>query len=448
MTRQLPYLQHMKRNQVLEKYFPPDLDAPMSLWPEPRVRAYQTDALAYILRFAYENNAYYRSAFERDGVTPEDFRQLRDLAKFPFLRKAELIGDPWRLLAVPRSRICQVHSSTGTTARKLGDHAYRLLSWEDIYVSELVTRTHCSPVSPSKPGDVVAMALPYEMSSAGMAMHKTFQYAAQAAVVNVGKGGFYSHPLKTVYAMADLQANIVVTTPSYAVTLAEAARDAGLDIAGAVRAKLLWLTGEPCSDAFRERLSRLWGCEALRYYGSLECGGVGAECVYHAGFHISEEHVFVEIVDARTGRPLPPGMVGEVVMTVLNKTGAPMIRYRTGDLGLLDDDPCKCCLGSPRIFLRGREESLIRLASGVTCLPVQLEQALFSLPEIGNAYQLVVRDGRLTVRAEVARGIVPTPVLAEKVRCRMACFAGEVEAVELVERIATTGGKAQRVVNL
>jgi phenylacetate-CoA ligase len=349
---------------------------------------------------------------------------------------------------VPRARICQVHTSTGTTAKQLGDHAYRLLSWEDIYVSELVTRTHCSPVSPSKPGDVVAMALPYEMSSAGMAMHKTFQYAAQAAVVNVGKGGFYSHPLKTVYAMADLRANIIVTTPSYAVALADAAREAGIDVAEAVRAKLLWLTGEPCSDAFRDRLSRLWGCEALRYYGSLECGGVGAECVYHAGFHISEEHVFVEIVDPRTGRPLPPGMVGEVVMTVLNKTGAPMIRYRTGDLGLFDDDPCRCCLGSPRIFLRGREESQLRLAGGVTCSPVQLEQALFSLPEVGNSYQLVVRDGQLTVRAEVARGIEPTQVLAEKVRCRMACFAGEVEAVELVERIATTGGKAQRVVNL
>ena len=447
MVRQLPYLQHMKKPAVLEKYFPPDLDAPMSLWPRERVTAYQTEAVAHILRFAYENNEYYRSKFDRTGVSPGDFEQLRDLEKFPFLRKAELIGDPWRLLSVPRSQICQVHSSTGTTAKQLGDHAYRLLSWDDIYISELVTRTHCSPVSPSKPGDVVAMALPYEMSSAGMAMHKTFQYAAQAAVVNVGKGGFYSHPLKTVYAIADLQANIIVTTPSYAVTLAEAARDAGLELATIVHPKLLWLTGEPCSDAFRDRLSRLWGCEALRYYGSLECGGVGGECVYHAGFHISEEHVFVEIVDPRSGKALPPGMVGEVCMTVLNKTGAPLIRYRTGDLGLVDDDPCKCCLGPPRIFLRGREESLIRLASGVTCVPVQLEQALFSLPEVGNSYQLIVKHGKLTVRAEVAPGVEPTPALAEKVHRRVECFAGEVEAVELVARIATTGGKAQRVVN-
>jgi phenylacetate-CoA ligase len=285
------------------------------------------------------------------------------------------------------------------------------------------------------------------MSSAGMAMHKTFQYAAQAAVVNVGKGGFYSHPLKTVYAITDLQANIIVTTPSYAVTLAQAARDAGLELLDSVHPKLLWLTGEPCSDAFRERLARLWGCEALRYYGSLECGGVGAECTAHAGFHISEEHVFVEIVEPSTGEVLPPGMVGEICMTVLNKTGAPLIRYRTGDLGLVDDDDCKCCLAPPRILLRGRAESLIRLASGVTCAPIQLEQALFSLPEVGNAYQLVVNQGKLTVRAEVAHGVVPTKVLAEKVRCRVECFAGDVEAVELVERIATTGGKAHRVVN-
>jgi phenylacetate-CoA ligase len=319
-----------------------------------------------------------------------------------------------------------------------------LLSWNDIYVNEVATRGPISITSPSKPGDMVVIALPYEMSSAGMAIHKTYQYAARAAAVNVGKGGFYSNPLKTLYAMRDVGANVVFTTPSYAVALYETARAYGIVLREYVRPKILWLTGEGCSDNLRARIGELWGCEVLRFYGSLECGALGAECPMHAGFHVLASQVYVEIIDPKTGKVLPDGMVGEVCATVLNKTGQPLIRYRTEDLGYLLDEDCGCCSNLPRLILRGRKQFEIELATG-RFSPILVENVLFAIPGVGNDYRLIVRKKRLSVNVTVQSRELNTPQMAERIHRRLECYVGDVEAVQIVEAIPASGGKLNRV---
>ena len=443
MLRQREYLKHVPKPDVLNAFFPPDLEAPIDLWSRQRVEEYQAQAVGHVLRHAYEHNAHYRAKFDAVGAIPSSFQRLADIERFPFTEKRELIGDPWRLLAVPREEICQVYVSTGTTSAGVGDHVYRLLSWHDVYVAEAAVRGFTSPLTPSKPGDVVAMALPYEMSSAGMACHRTYQYSAKAISVNVGKGGSHSTLLKTLYILKDLAADIVFSTPSHAVALYEAAAEAKIAMSE-LGPRLLYLTGEGCSNAFRQRIADLWGCPVLRFYGSLEGGAIGTECVFNSGFHVFESHVFVEIVDPDTGRACPEGVTGEVCLTVLNKTGAPLIRYRTQDLGHIDRRDCPCCLNAPRVFLRGRRQDQLAIG-GKSFSPVYLEDVLYGVREIGNSYQLILRDGKLSLRVEWPRGGHRAPRLADAIRAQMSRVVGEVEEVELVERIPETGGKAQRV---
>src|SRR5690606_25960759 len=124
------------------------------------------------------------------------------------------------------------------------------------------------------PGDICLNALPYEMSSAGLAFHKVFMEGCGATVIPAGKGGAYSSPEKTIRLMQDLAPTIAITTPSYAMTLAETAEKLGFDL-GSLPLRKMWLTGEGCSFAFRSRVEALWNTRANFYYGSLECGALG-----------------------------------------------------------------------------------------------------------------------------------------------------------------------------
>jgi phenylacetate-CoA ligase len=442
MIQHNPYLPFLEKSGAIATHFPPNLREPIDLWPADRVRTYQTDAVREILTHAYQNNRLYREKFKSAGVTPDDFRGLRDLGRFPTLTKDELRGDPWVLLSVPRERVAQVHLSTGTTSKTLGDHIYSLFTWEDIYVDELAIDYPL--MVPSRAGDVVINALPYEMSSAGMAFHRALQHGRGLGLVNVGKGGVYSDPAKTLIAARDLAARIMLTTPPYALYLSEVAEECGIDIRHDMRFKLLWLTGEGCSSAYRRRLEAIWGCPCLMYYGSLECGPIGAECLARDGYHITEGHVLVEIIDPQTGKSLPPGMIGEVCVTTLYRRAAPLIRYRVQDLGYLELLPCECCLERPRLGLRGREQDQITIGDK-SFSPYYVEEFLYRIDEVGNNYEFLVdRDG-LVINVEIRRGVERTHRLAERIRSNIAYTVGEVKEVVLVEHMERTRGKTTRV---
>ncbi len=301
MIERNPYMRFMKKSAAIEKHFPEGLRVPVDLWSEDKLSAYQRDALKETIAFAYENNAYYRDKFRSAGVSPDDFRELKDIARFPFLEKDELRGEPWVLLSVPREQISQVHVSTGTTSKQMGDHIYSLFSWDDIYVNELAIEIPI--MAHTAKGDVVIIALPYEMSSAAIAFHRSFQHGTGSAVVNVGKGGVYADPYKSLVIMRDLRGDVLMTTPPYAMYLSEIAEENGIDVREDMSFKYMWLTGEGCSDNYRHRLEDIYGIDAYMYYGSLEGGPIGIECVEKDGYHLTEGHVFLEIVDPNTGDP-------------------------------------------------------------------------------------------------------------------------------------------------
>lgn len=439
MWKSHPYVDKLAKNPVIAKHFAADRDAPPDLWSASEMAAYQREALQYLLAHAYEQSPFYRAKFDAAGVTPADLRQLSDLARFPFVRKDELRRAPWTALSTSRDRICQIHISTGTTSESIGDHIYSLLTWDDIFLNEVAARF--AFMMPYKPGDVVVVALPYEMSSAGFSMHRAYQQASGCVVVNAGKGGFYSEPKKTALMLKDLQANVLATTPSYALYLAEAAAELGIDVKRDVGLKLMWLGGEGSSNALRKRVEALWGCPCLRYYSSLECGPIGIECPFQDGLHVPENYSIVEIIDPVTGEALPDRTVGEVCITVLYRFGAPFIRYRMQDVGMIDRSPCRCCLERPRIFLKGRPTERIG-SRGRTFSPFEVEEHLFRMQEMGNNYSFTVTGETVSLTAEVARGY-DHAVLRRRLRDVLGDYP--IAEIAIVDQIPRTYGKAVRV---
>lgn len=433
-------IQNLSENPIIAKYCSgPEFHDGMT--PE-LITTYQKDALQAIVTRAYTKSPFYQRKLQVAHLQPQDVTELSDLAKLPFTTKEELRQDPWTLLACDKKDISIIHVSTGTTG---GEHIYVMQTWQDYYLHDL------SPgyprIIPIEPGDICLNALPYEMSSAGLAFHKTFIHGCMATDVPAGKGGAYSTPEKTVKLMRDLQPTIVMTTPSYSMTLAEAAQEASFDLKS-LPLKKMWLTGEGCSPAFRQRVEKIWGTIADFYYGSLECGVIGVECDVQNGYHVASGHVLVEIVDPKTGKVLEPGEIGEIVVTCLLRYDTPLLRYRTEDLGYLETDPCRCGVTLPRFHLRGRVVHELNI-QGINFSPFYLEEFLMRLPEVGNWYQFVLHpnhNDRLKIRTELAPGVEPTPTLAEKLGSKMEFGIGIPCEFEFCQRIPRTKEKTIRVV--
>jgi Coenzyme F390 synthetase len=406
------------------------------------LQLFQNEAVRQLVARAYARNPFYRQKMQSAGLRPKDIQTTADLARMPFTTKDELRQDPWILLACDRREIAVIYVSTGTTG---GKEIYLPWTWHDYYRNELTPAM--AKLVDEGPGDIVLNALPYEMSSAGLAFHKVFIDGCGATVIPAGKGGAYSSPEKTVRLMQDIPPTVIMTTPSYAVTLAETAKACGIDLA-ALPLRKMWLTGEGCSYAFRSRVEALWNTRANFYYGSLECGALGIECDSHAGYHIPMAHSYVEIVDPDSGRVLEPGEIGEIVVTNLLRRDTPLIRYRTQDLGYIETERCRCGVRLPRLFLRGRMVDQIEIR-GISFSPFYLEEFLMRMPEVGNWYHFVVPRERdvLKVRTELAEGVEPTVELAERLASELEFHVGVPCRFEFVDQIPRPRGKTVRVIH-
>ncbi|MBO8169875.1 MAG: phenylacetate--CoA ligase family protein [Thermoanaerobacteraceae bacterium] len=426
---------------LLTKYFSgPDFPDEM---PATKIAKFQEEALQELITRAYNNSPFYHQKMAAAGVKPQDIGSINDLARVPFTTKDELRGKPWALLACDKKDISIIHISTGTTG---GEEIYIMQTWNDYYLNELAPGY--PNLFPVESDDICFNALPYEMSSAGLSFHKVFMEGCQATTIPVGKGGAYSTPEKSIKILRDLQPTVVITTPSWAIRLAEAASEASFDLT-TLPLKKIWLTGEGCSPAFRERVEKIWGTKANFYYGSLEAGGIGAECDAHNGYHIVQGHVITEIVDPDTGTVLEPGQIGEIVVTCLLRFDTPLIRYRTQDLGFIDPDPCQCGITFPRLFLRGRVVDEI-VINGTNFSPFYLEEFLMRMPEVGNWYQFVVKPGnndKLKVRVELAPGVQPTAELVDKLSSKLEFAVGIPCEFEIVDKLPRPREKTVRVVH-
>ena len=375
-----------------------------------------------------------------------DLRSLDELAAVPFAVKGDLrAAYPFELLAVPREHLVRVHASSGTHGKPtvVGYTAADLETW-----SELMAR--CMTMAGVRPGMMIHNANGYGLFTGGLGFHQGGERIG-ATVVPVS-GGFTA---RQALLLADLRAEVLVSTPSYALAIAQALQDRG-GHGGPPQLKLGLFGGEPWTEGMRSEIEKALGLSAVNFYGLSEmCGpGVASECLSHrAGLHVQEDHFLVEVIDPLDGRRLAPGEEGELVFTTLTKEALPLIRYRTGDIGRVLDEPCECGRTSARLTgLRGRQDDML-IVRGVNLHPSQVEHVLLSVEGASPHYRLVldrpeVMD-ELTLECEPADAETDWHALRTRLEHELREHTGLRIGVAVVARgtLPRSEGKAVRVLD-
>lgn len=419
--------------------------------PREDIEALQIRRLRDLCNRLYANVPFYRKRFDEIGVTPDDITSLKDLKLLPFTEKQDLRNHyPYGLFAVPREHIVRLHASSGTTGKAtvVGYTARDLDHW-----AELMARSLSSAGATSR--DLVHVAYGYGLFTGGLGAH----YGAEklGATVIPASGGSTK---RQVVLMRDFGTTVLCCTPSYALHLWEAGQEAGIDFCQ-LPLRIGVFGAEPWTEAMRTEIEKKLGIDALNVYGLSEIMGPGVamECVEaKCGMHIFEDHFLPEIIDPVTGEQLPPGAVGELVITTLTKEGIPLLRYRTRDLTTLDYTPCRCGRTHARIGrIRGRSDDML-IVRGVNVFPQQIEAILLETEGLAPYYQIVItRQNNLDaieVMVEVSEEGFADEI--RKLQKREATiqkaikeFLGVSAKVRLVEprSIERSQGKAQRIID-
>ena len=415
-----------------------------------QLEALQLERLNGLLARVYEHVPTYRAKFDAAGVTPR-VSSLDEFAAFPFTVKDDLrAGYPYGMFAVPLRDIVRLHSSSGTTGQVtvVGYTAADLDTWAD-----LMARTIAA--AGGTPDDIVQNSYGYGLFTGGLGVH----YGAErlgCATIPISGG----NTKRQVQVMKDFGTTILACTPSYALLIAETAREMGIDPAS-LPVKAGVFGAEPWSENTRAEIERQFGMTAIDIYGLSEVlgPGVAAECQCKCGLHVNEDHFTIEIVDPETLRPVPEGERGEVVFTTLTKQGIPVVRYRTRDISRIVPGECACGRTSRRLErVTGRSDDML-IIRGVNVFPSQIEQVLLGIPGVAPYYQVVLsRRGSMDhveVHVEVSPDVSFDEIKTlERLRGRVSAEIASVLAVnisvKLVEpkSIQRSEGKAKRVLDL
>ncbi|OEU72126.1 MAG: phenylacetate--CoA ligase, partial [Desulfuromonadales bacterium C00003107] len=336
------------------------------------IKDVQAERLRWTLEHANQNVPHYRRAFDEAGVKPGDLKTATDIKNFPFTVKTDLRDNyPFDIFAMPLRDLSRLHASSGTTGKAtvVGYSAGDLDRWAGLMARSMAA-------AGARPGDVVHNAYGYGLFTGGLGAH----YGAEklgCVVVPVSGGGTE----RQITLLQDFAPDILCSTPSYALNIAEVAAGMGVDIAKLpVRRGIFG--AEPWSNEMRSELEQRLGISAVDVYGLSEImgPGVAVECdMERNGLHGWEDHFLFEIIDPETLEPLPMGEAGELVITTLTKEAMPMIRYRTRDITRLTDEPCACGRTHVRIMrVDGRDDDMM-IIRGVNVYPSQVESVLVGL---------------------------------------------------------------------
>ncbi|MCP3892543.1 MAG: phenylacetate--CoA ligase [Desulfobulbaceae bacterium] len=430
----------------------------MSYWDEeietlPRVglESIQLKRLKQLVARVYKTVEPYRQKMVEAGVKPEDIVTLADLAKLPFTVKNDLRDNyPFGLFTVPLDQVVRVHASSGTTGKPtvVGYTKKDIETWSGIMARALC----CAGASKD---DMIHNAYGYGLFTGGLGAHYGIECLG-ATVIPVSGG----NSKRQINIMKDFGSTVLLSTPSYALNLADAMDAMDVD-PKSLSLRVGIFGAEPWSENMREEVERKLNLKATDIYGLSEVMGPGVaqECLHtDRGMHICEDHFLPEIIDPETGEVLPPGEKGELVFTTLTKEAFPIIRYRTKDISRLYYETCACGRTMVRMEkVTGRTDDML-IIRGVNVFPSQVEHVLMGVEGVEPHYQIVVeRDGNLDtmqVQVEVSEGVFSDEIrklenLARHIQKEIKDLLGVTCKVKLVEpkTIQRSEGKAQRVID-
>jgi phenylacetate-CoA ligase len=420
--------------------------------PRERLEALQLERLKQSVAHAYERVPHYRRAFDAAGLVPGDVNSLEDIRRLPFTVKDDLRDNyPYGMFAVPLNQVVRLHASSGTTGRLtvVGYTRRDLENWSEV-VARFITMAGVTA------DDVAQISFGYGLFTGALGLHYGLERVG-ATVIPISGG----NSERQVMVMKDFGTTALISTPTYALHLAEVAEEMGIDPRRDLKVRVGLFGGEAFSEEYRREIQNRWGMLATDNYGLSEVGGPGVsgECELLCGQHVAEDHYLLEILDPTTLEPVPEGQEGEVVITTLTREALPVIRYRTKDISSLTREPCACGRTTARLSkITGRTDDML-IIRGVNVFPSQIESVLVNIEGLAPHYQIVVtRKGYLDemeIQVEVTESIFSDEyrkleAIEERLRQQLFKVLAIRPRIKLVEpkSIERTAGKAKRVIDL
>ena len=369
--------------------------------------------------------SFYGKKLAEAGV--DRIESQEDFEKLPFSEKADLReAYPLGLMTAPEEEIVRIHSSSGTTGLPviIPYTAKDVDDWGIMF-------KRCYEMAGITKRDRIQITPGYGLWTAGIG----FQYGAEklgAMVIPMGPG----NTEKQLQMMQDMESTVLCSTSSYALLLAEEIEKRGIQ--DKIKLKKGVIGSERWGEKMRKRISDILGIELYDIYGLTEIygPGIGINCPYETGMHYWDDYLYIEIIDPATGKTLPDGEMGEVVITTLVKEGAPLIRYRTHDLSRIIPGECPCGSRFPRLdTIMGRSDDMMKI-KGVNVFPSQIEEILAGFPEVSSEYQIRIShlDGKDTMRLYVeTNGSVNFLDLADRIAATVKGKIGFTPLVKVVE---------------
>ena len=393
---------------------------------------------------------FYRRRLDEAGVTPESITSLDDIRRIPFTTKQDLRDQyPTGLLCVPRSEIVRMHCSSGTTGSPVAIcHTQNDINcWADLMA-------RCLYMVGVRRDDVFQNMSGYGLFTGGLGIHFG---AERLGCMTIPAGPGNSR--RQIKLAKDFKTTVAHILPSYALILGEHLRNMGEDPRD-FPLRIAVVGAEPYTVEFRRRIEELFDMKAYNSYGLSEMNGPGVafECQNQNGLHVWEDAYLPEIVDPKTGEPVPDGEIGELVMTCLCRQGMPILRYRTRDLTSLDYTPCRCGRTHVRLTrIRGRSDDML-IIRGVNVFPQQIEALLMENQNLSPNYQIIVDRvnnlDTLEVQVEMNETLFADEIrklqsLESSIQKSIKEFLGVTTKVRLMEphSIQRSEGKAKRIID-
>ncbi|MDF2542986.1 MAG: paaK2 [Herbinix sp.] len=413
------------------------------------IRNLQGARLKKMVSRVYHNVEFYRKKMQEMGLEPGDINSIEDIKKLPFTTKSDLRDSyPFGLFAVPQSEVVRLHASSGTTGKAtvVGYTRRDIENWQECVARVLA-------MAGIGAHDKIQVAYGYGLFTGGLGLH----YGAEnlgATVIPMSTG----NTQKLITMMEDFGATAIACTPSYLLHIAETLEEAGrLD---KIQLKAAICGAEPWTDNMRNEIETKLNLKAYDIYGLSEImgPGVAADCEYHRGLHVYEDHFVPEIINPETLEPCKEGEIGELVFTTITKEALPLFRYRTRDLTSITYEKCECGRTHARISrFKGRSDDML-IIRGVNVFPSQVESALLEMGEVSPHYMLIVDRVNnldvLEVQVEVEERFFSDEIkelenLTKKISHVLQSALGLAVKVKLVEpkTIQRSEGKAKRVID-
>lgn len=322
-----------------------------------------------------KTDSFYGKKYRELGIT--EIKSQEDFERIPFSGKADLRDAyPLGIQAVPDEEVVRIHSSSGTTGKPV------IIPYTAKDVDDWATMfARCYEVAGITSKDRIQITPGYGLWTAGIGFQAGCEKLG-AMAVPMGPG----NTDKQIQMMIDLKSTVITATSSYALVLAEEIEKRGRK--DQICLKKGVIGSERWSEKKRQAIREGLGIELYDIYGLTEIygPGIGINCEHEEGIHYWDDYIYIEIIDPKTGEPVPDGEPGEIVITTLVKEGAPLLRFRTHDMSRIIPEPCSCGRSYPRIdIIRGRSDDMFKV-HGVNMFPGQVEEILQQVDGVLSEY--------------------------------------------------------------